>query len=76
MKHPDFQPDVILDEDLLEEEENELIAEMRGVASEFIADADFSVPPSRGTSLYVSCCVPTGKRLETANICLLISVCT
>ena len=44
MCDPYFQPSVILDEDLPEENKDELIDEMRDVASEFVAGADFSVP--------------------------------
>ena len=43
--YPDVDPNVILEEDLPESYEEMLIDEMRGTASAFVADADFSLPP-------------------------------
>ena len=45
-RYPDIDPSVILDGDLPELYEEVLIEEMRGVASSFVADVDFSLPPS------------------------------
>ena len=44
-RYPDVDPSIILDEDLPESYEEMLIEEMRGMASSFVVDADFSLPP-------------------------------
>ena len=43
--YPDVDRNVILEEDLSESYEEMLIDEMRGIASAFVADADFSLLP-------------------------------
>ena len=44
-RYPNVDPSIILDEDLPESYEEVLIEGMRGTASSFVADADFSLPP-------------------------------